>query len=263
MNGTTIQAPPIPQVPPPTCYAETLNKMNISVNPLVSSGNQENFYHTLTTHNNIPSMNPNQMAIDDQNPYSDYNSVTMNLRAQLLLKQQQQQQQQQFFINTLRAMNMKNHQQSYMETHNPKSPSMTHSMRRNTSISSSKKSKKSNRRDKSSDRSNQLDENFIQTQIPSNYYLMPQTNQMVSIEAALAAQNQLLFNQSALNQPGIYLLNNYLPTESLMFNNMFSNQGSQMTEQSIGEIKSTVDDVNRSMTIEEQEKEPLQSGNNQ
>ncbi len=92
---------------------------------------------------------------------------------------------------------------------------------------------------------------------------MPQTNQMVSIEAALAAQNQLLFNQSALNQPGIYLLNNYLPTESLMFNNMFSNQGSQMTEQSMGEMKSTVDDVNRSMTIEEQEKEPLQSGNNQ
>lgn len=275
MNGTTVQAPPpIPQVPPPTsgCYTDTMNKMNINLNPLLSA-NQENFYHTLSNnnHNNVPSL-PNQMTIDDQNPYSDYNTVTMNLRAQLLLKQQQQQQQQQFFINTLRAMNMKNHQQSYMETAtNPKSPSMTHSMRRNTSISSSKKSKKSTSRtrDRSNDpaRQNQIDENFVQPQpMPSNYYLMPsQANQMMSLEATLAAQNQMLFNQSALNQPGIYLLNSYLPTDPLMFNNMFSNQQSgQMTAEQVaaaGEMnKSTVDtnaNGNNSMTIEEQEKEPL------
>lgn len=283
MNGNTVQAamappPPIPQVPPPQIYGaqtnEALNKMNINLNPL-NATNQENFYHTLTNLGNLPQ----PMGNDESNPYSEYHNTTLNLRAQLMLKQQQQQQQQQFFINTLRTLNMKNQQSAaYLAAANemnPKSPSSS-SMRRNNSVTSSKKSKKSLRRDRDNQ---QIDENSVQANLlPTNYYLLPQSNQpqlnpqqILNLEAALAQNPAGLFNNGT-NAPGIYLLNNYVPnqvfqpvnfvnnlngeTDPLMFNNI---QPAQQQPESDSVDKSGHLENNENLTIEEQEKEPLQS----
>ena len=264
MNG---QAPPIPQVPPPQIYG-----MNLNINPLngyfeqqhnlitspnkQNNNNQENFYHTLSALGNLPVHSKD----NETNQYAEYHN-TLNIRAHLLLQQQQQQQQQQFLINTLKTMNLK-HQQNYMSVNSdPKSPAAC-SIRRNTSVSSSKKSKKSLKRDHKSD----INENM---QIPANlnnYYLLPRQNQpqqalndidLLNIEAAIG---QGLFNNPAApyllntylqtnnNQNNFQTINNQVETDPLMFNNMFNNQQQPESDQQQDQ-----------MSLEQQEKEPLKA----
>lgn len=258
LNGNTVSTtaiglqqppPPIPQNPPPsmTNNTSTLNRININLNPLnnyldsmpmspnkqftkqSSSATNENFYHTLTTLGNLPTAN----ALDELNGsnYVDYNNTTLNLRAHLLLKQQQQQQQ--LLLNTLKQINMqKQINQFNLINENSandlnsyaKSPSAS-SMRRNNSITSSKKSKKSLKSNKNSTNSVQLEQQQqllqVQQQQNKNYYLLPnmlpQTGfisqpplintiyneaDLLNIEAALN-QNSM----SLLNPGQIYLLN--------------------------------------------------------
>ncbi len=283
MNGSTVQAPPVPHLPPPNIYNSViLNPLSSCVDPNVpplspntrmkqQASNQENFYHTLSALGNLPNYNqPQQQQSfnDESNPYSDYTTATLNFHAQLLLKQQQQQ----FFINTLKNMQ----KQQQFVTGEPRSPQIQHSMRRNGSVSSSKKSKKSSRRENRSDNQQaQIDQYNQELQMPpqlaNNYYLLPRNqqqgqtgfNEINLLEAALHSQNSM-----GLLNP--YLFNGYMPNlafpsnhqqfmsggaegEPLMLNNLISNEPTVNTTTS----NNNNNNNNIGMTIEEQEREPL------
>ena len=169
--------------------------------------------------------------------YADYNSATLNMRAQLLLKQQQQIQ----IMNTL----LKQQQQhfSHMNTLDKakKSPSSS-SMRRKSSLNASKKSKKSlKKHDSNSSEKTSVSTN---SETPKNYYLLPNMapnightiyNDNLNLLTLEAAFNQNLSLFNAPNAANFYLLNQPAHTFSPSHHLMHQQQQQMMMSPSKGQ----------------------------
>lgn len=210
-SASLPKPPPIPQHPPPPINTASVstNRININLNPLNNyldqvlspskqGGENENFYHTLTTLGTLPNEQAQTTAAQ---PYdiasTDYTNTTLNIhRAHQLQLFKQQQQQQQLIMNTLKTLNYRNKQfmqqgSGEQQQQQQRSPSVG-SMKRQTSVSSSKRSKKGAKKD--------LMETFdIQQhqQQQANYYLLP--NSIRPSQANATIINPILANRNIYN----------------------------------------------------------------